>query len=175
MDSETVDRTDMSIRALVELLAAESCVSLFAAYNVHLEPVASPALPNEEAVMTGIIGFSGPGIWGMCLLACSRAPVSASNPAGGSARDWLAELVNQLAGRLKSRLLQHGAPVYITTPIVLRAARVEPMPQGGLKPRLFAAPEGNVELWVEIEIAPDFTLAPEAAEATVDEGDAILF
>lgn len=176
MERESVDRTDATTRALVDLLASEACIDVFAAHSVILQPMAEPAQFIGKDCLTSVIGFSGPGIWGMCLITSSRAPLSASNPVGGSARDWLAELVNQLAGRLKRKLIEQGAAVYITTPIVLRAARVEPLPHHNLRPRSFSAPEGGlVELWVEVETAPDFKLSPEATEGTLTEGDTILF
>jgi CheY-specific phosphatase CheX len=175
MDRKSVDLTHASTRALVELLAAEACVDVFAAHNVELRSLADSAPPSEGDVMTGIIGFSGPGIWGMCLMSSSRSPILASNPVASSTRDWLAELVNQLAGRLKRKLIGQGATVYITTPIVLRAARVEPVPKGDWKPRAFAAADGIVELWVEVETAADFQLTPGAAETTLSVGESILF
>jgi CheY-specific phosphatase CheX len=175
MARESIDRTDATTRAMVELLATEACVEVFAAHNVALRPSTELDLFTEDDSTSSVIGFSGPGISGMCLLTSSREPLSLSNPVGGSARDWLGELVNQLAGRLKRKLIAEGATVYITTPIVLRAARIEPLPRHNQKPRTFSAAPGSVELWVEVETAPDFKLKPEAAEATLNEGDAILF
>jgi CheY-specific phosphatase CheX len=175
IERESVDRTDAATRSMVELLASEACVEVFAAHNVTLQSRSEPDLLIEDDSMTGVIGFSGPGIWGMCLLSSSRAPLAASNPVGGSARDWLGELVNQLAGRLKRKLIAEGATVYVTTPIVLRGARIEPLPRHNLRPRTFDGASGSVELWVEVETAADFKLTPEAAETTLSEGDAIRF
>jgi hypothetical protein len=125
--------------------------------------------------MTGVVGFSGPGISGMCLLAASNEPIKASNPTDGSLRDWIAELVNQLAGRLKHKLISRGAPVYVTTPIVLRGARIEPMPRKQLNPQTFSGAGGMLCLWVEVETAEGFALTREAAEETAAEGDTLLF
>jgi CheY-specific phosphatase CheX len=175
MERESTDLTDAATRAVVKLLATEACVEVFAAHNVTLQPSIEPDVSTEHDSTTGVIGFSGPGISGMCLLTSSREPLTLSNPVGGSARDWLGELVNQLAGRLKRKLIEVGATVYITTPIVLRAARIEPLPRHNLKPRTFSASPGSVKLWVEVDTAADFKLEPEAAEATLSEGDTILF
>ena len=65
--------------------------------------------------------------------------------------------------------------MYLTTPIVLRAARIEPVPSTNMKPLCFAGGDGLVELWVEIETAADFKLAPDSAEPTIEEGDTVLF
>lgn len=160
----------------IEDMAEEACLSLFDAYGVRLE-VGKPerVIPADERSLTGIIGFTGPGITGMCLVDAAEAPLAASNPAGGSLRDWVAELSNQLAGRLKHKLLAMGVEVYITTPIVLRATRIEPLPRTTLMPRSFHAHNGLVKLWVEVETTPDFQMVPGSAEEAIAEGETLLF
>jgi CheY-specific phosphatase CheX len=167
---------ELETQALVEGLAEEACLNLFEAYGVQLERIAAELTDaSSDRTMTGIIGFTGNGITGMCLVTASEAPLIASNPGSGALRDWVAELSNQLAGRLKHKLLAQGVEVYITTPIVLRATRVEPMPRHRLMPRRFSAHDGGVALWVEVEVAPDFKLQPDAAETPVAEGETLLF
>jgi CheY-specific phosphatase CheX len=160
----------------VEDMAEEACLSLFDAYGVRLELRAPDSSASTSPSLTGIIGFTGRGITGMCLIDASEAPLAASNPAGGSLlRDWVAELSNQLAGRLKHKLLAMGVEVYITTPIVLRATRIEPLPRTKLMPRTFHAHDGFVKLWVEVETTPGFQMVPGSAEGAVAEGEALLF
>jgi CheY-specific phosphatase CheX len=173
---QTESAHEMETQTLVEGLAEEACLSLFEAYGVQLERKAiEDTLQINDRTLTGIIGFTGNGITGMCLVTASEAPLIASNPGGGALRDWVAELSNQLAGRLKHKLLAQGVEVYITTPIVLRATRVEPLPRVKLVPRSFGAKDGSVALWVEVEVAPDFKLQPEAAETPIAEGETLLF
>ena len=171
----THDPNDLETQTLVEGLAEEACLSLFEAYGVQLERRLVDHPQNTDQTLTGIIGFTGNGITGMCLVTASEAPLIASNPSGGALRDWVAELSNQLAGRLKHKLLAQGVEVYITTPIVLRATRIEPLPRHKLVPRSFSASDGTVALWVEVEVTPDFKLAPETAETPVAEGETLLF
>jgi CheY-specific phosphatase CheX len=166
---------ELETQHLVENLAEEACLSLFEAYGVQLERVESAQTPpTGERSLTGIIGFTGNGITGMCLVAATEEPLIASNPANGSLRDWVAELSNQLAGRLKHKLLTQGAEVYITTPIVLRATRIEPLPRRKLVPRGFSAHDGSVSLWVEVEVTPEFQLVP-TEEVPVAEGESLMF
>ena len=172
---ETHGSNEVETQALVEGLAEEACLSLFEAYGVQLQRSTLDHAQVTDRTLTGIIGFTGKGITGMCLVTASEAPLIASNPSGGALRDWVAELSNQLAGRLKHKLLAQGVEVYITTPIVLRATRVEPLPRHKLVPRSFSANDGTVALWVEVEVAPDFRLAPETAETAVAEGETLLF
>jgi len=172
---DTVRPCNTAAQELIEGLAEESCVGLFEAYGLQLTRVDRGTQHIDEVSLTGVIGFTGPGIWGMCLLAGDKEPLRASNPIEGSLRDWMAELSNQLAGRLKHKLIARGAVVYITTPIVLRGARIEPLPRRNLTPRVFKGGGGTLSLWVEIETAPDFVLAEEVIEETAAEGEALLF
>lgn len=170
---DTATAQEIETQQLVENLAEESCLSLFEAYGVQLQHSNGVQEPTGDHSLTGIIGFTGQGITGMCLVAASEGPLMASNPASGRLRDWVAELSNQLAGRLKHKLLAMGAEVYITTPIVLRATRIEPLPRRTLVPRTFKAADGTVALWVEVEITPEFQLTP--GEEPVAEGETLLF
>jgi hypothetical protein len=161
-------------QSLMHGLAEEACMSLFEAYGVHLERQELTSLPGGERSLTGIIGFTGIGITGMCLLAASEEPLRATNPTDGPLRDWMAELSNQLAGRLKHKLLAQGAEVYITTPIVLRATRIEPLPRRQLIPSSFNGGNGSLALWVEVDTTPEFVLSP-PDELPVAEGETLLF
>jgi hypothetical protein len=176
--NETGEHTsprELQTQQLVESLAEEACLSLFEAYGVPLERSEYGRTPSGDRALTAIIGFTGVGITGMCLVAASEEPLLASIPVTGALRDWIAELSNQLAGRLKHKLLAHGAEVYVTTPIVLRATRIEPLPRRKLVPRAFSALGGTVALWVEVEISPEFKMVPPEEEQSVAEGETLLF
>jgi CheY-specific phosphatase CheX len=171
---EQTANADDNTQGLVHQLAEQACLELFEAYGVKLERTRVEIMPGGEHSMTGIIGFTGPGITGMCLLASTEEPLRASNPTDGALRDWMAELSNQLAGRLKHKLLAEGAEVYITTPIVLRAMRIEPLPRRWLVPSGFNAGSGSMALWVEVDTTPDFVLKP-SDDVPVAEGETLLF
>jgi hypothetical protein len=167
---ETVDAVK-----LVDEIAHEACASLFQAYGVPLETV--PASGAAAPALSAVIGFSGPGIRGTCILAASDSPIEKSNPIGGSPRAWIAELSNQLVGRIKNKLLAHGAEVYITTPVVLRGELLAPLDgKNTLPPRTFASAGGSVFVWIELETDPTLvlTLRPRA-EVAAEEGDALMF
>ena len=172
---ESPSTCELETQTLVESLAEEACLSLFDAYGVSLERIESTDALSPAQSLTGVIGFTGVGITGMCLVAASEEPLLASIPVVGSLRDWVAELSNQLAGRLKHKLLAKGLEVYVTTPVVLRALRIEPMPRRKLQPRSFRARGGTVALWVEVEIGPQFRLSPSEIELPASEGDTLLF
>lgn len=173
---EANEQPEESAQSVVEGMAEQACVELFDAYGVPLAGQSPEELNLGQQTLTSIVGFTGEGITGMCLVTVSESLLVKSNPAGdGSLRDWIAELSNQLAGRLKHKLLAQGVEVYITTPIVLRAARIEPMPRTHLSPRSFKSAEGSLGLWVEVDATPGFKFQPGAAGEAIAEGETLLF
>ena len=110
---------------------------------------------------------------GASILAASESPIAKSNPVDGSLADWIAELANQLVGRIKNQLLLNGADVYATTPIVLPGDHIAPMRRPDITPLVFSADEGSVFVWIELETNPEFTLG--VPSEVVREGEAVLF
>jgi hypothetical protein len=170
-------RFNPTAQRILDTLAAESCVRLFDAYGVTLCPIAHSAeLGDVRVLYCGVMGFTGRGLRGTCLLATTAEPLGRSNPIGGHPRDWIAELSNQLLGRIKNRLLAHGAEIYVTTPVVLRGEHLAPMPRHDLEPHAFRSDQGAVFVWVEVETDEAFVLSETpAAEPAMNEGDALLF
>jgi CheY-specific phosphatase CheX len=160
---------------LVDEIALEACANLFQAYGVPLETV--PAAGATAPTLSAVIGFSGPGIRGTCILAASEVPITMSNPIGGSPRAWIAELSNQLVGRIKNKLLAHGAEVYVTTPVVLRGELLAAVDAKNiLPPRAFASKDGHVFVWIELETDPTLVLSLTPRDAAAaEEGDALMF
>lgn len=167
--------SNVDTQRLVESMAEEAVTSLFEAYGVRLVSVPTLSAPSHKVLLSGVIGFTGPGIRGTCILAATEKPIHASNPIEGSLRDWIAELSNQLVGRIKNKLLTYGAEVYITTPVVLRGEHLAPLPRHELEPLAFATEGGSVFVWIELETAPEFVLEPLPEPAGISEGDALLF
>jgi hypothetical protein len=175
MSMTTSTNSTADLQNLVEESAHDACVKLFDAYGVVLQDVDPNVGLDEALLLTSIIGFTGPGLRGTCILASTEGPLERSNPTSGSLRDWIAELVNQLVGRVKNLLLHRGAEVYVTTPVVIRGEHLAPLPRFVLKPQAFAAVAGGkVFLWVEVEAAPDFRLA-EPLPPPAAEGETLLF
>jgi CheY-specific phosphatase CheX len=169
---ESRSLTDPETQQLLNTIAADACRDLFASYGVVLSKQAQ----NDASApvhLSGIVGFSGPGISGTCVLAASEDPIARTNPVQGSLREWIAELSNQLVGRIKNQLLVRGADVYVTTPVVLRGEHLAPVPRMAVPPLSFETERGNVFVWVEFETAPELILGPPIE--TMSEGDTMLF
>jgi hypothetical protein len=156
-------------------LLAKSCVELFGAYGVTLAASGASWVTTGEPVLSGVIGFVGSRVRGTCLLASTEAPITASSPPGGRARDWVGELTNQLMGRMKSKLVARGLSVELTTPIVLSGVRIEPLPKAKLEPIVLSGKEGPVLVWLELETTSGFRLDAEREGLSGTEGDVLLF
>jgi hypothetical protein len=169
-------RDDEQTELRVAELGANVCVDLFAAYGVSLVPGSYPWATSDERLLSGVIGFVGQGIRGTCLLAGNEAVLAASCPEAGRLRDWVGELANQLAGRLKIKLSAFGVDTWLTTPIVVSGVRLEPLPRGKLEPTVFVVAEGPVMVWVEVELDHGFALVePQAEMPFSGEGEVHLF
>lgn len=156
-------------------LASAACVELFDAYGVSLSPSNVPWGQSDEALLSGVMGFVGETVRGTCLLAGEYAPLAASSPVGGRLRDWVGELANQLAGRLKTKLIARGVEVALTTPIVLSGVRLQPLPRGALEPTVFTSAAGVIMVWVEVEASDGLSLGSVRPKASSTEGDILIF
>ncbi len=165
------------VSAWIREAAMEACSALFDAYGVCVSPTPEgPLSEQSELLYCGVIGFMGADIRGTCLLAASEDPLLRSRPVEGSIRDWTGELTNQLAGRLKVRLLGRGVRIAITTPVVLRGEHLAPLPRRALRPVAFDANPGAILVWVEAETGKDFVLEAATPEASLaPESDFVLF
>jgi len=167
-------------RKRIQQLSIEACVRLFEDYGLDMRHVA-PALPSAwDMVYCGIVGFSGQNIRGGLVLAGSREALGASNPVQSAGiRDWVAELANQLAGRVKSRLLAHDVELHIATPVVLRGEHLALEARGPVTPQWFHSSRSSerVCLWMDVDLAPEFSMSatPDSSKAGLDEGTSLMF
>ena len=166
---------EQSLDAKVGAIAEQACQQLFQAYGVDLKPTSEPWGAVGERQLCGIIGFVGRRLRGTCVLAGSEAPIIASCPASGGTRDWVGELANQLAGRLKAKFLALGVEVHLTTPVVLSGMRLEPLPTRNHERRLFATDDGQVMVWIEVDSPEGIVLGSEHPFPHGGEGDILLF
>jgi len=99
-----------------------------------------------------------------------------SCPEGDQVRDWVGELTNQLAGRIKSRFLKHNIEIGLSTPVSLSGVALRPLPRNELRPTCFSALGGTVLVWVEVDADPSFAFgAAGSGEAARAEGEIVLF
>lgn len=103
------------VRGAIDALVQSSLVQLFGAYNVAVAPLPRLSQPQQLPSIPDIsvsVGLSrrGAGATGRLTLSAPRELLQGMNrgPSGNGALlvDWARELANQLAGRIKNRLLQ---------------------------------------------------------------------
>jgi hypothetical protein len=143
-------------------MASSACVELLADYGVQLVTApTSRASIAEGPVLFGVVGFVGSGLSATCLLGAQQRLVEASCRSGSRPRDWIAELANQLIGRVKLKLLTCGVTVTMTTPLTLSGVQLTPLPRLGQEPLVFESQRGSALVWLELETEEQFVLPPE--------------
>jgi CheY-specific phosphatase CheX len=176
--------TDISTNAqLLSAIVEEVTPQLFEAYGASVQHVEGGPRPNLANLpdLCGVLGFVGDHLQGTVTLASSTAvlqEVMKSVPGVDSATDWLAELTNQLLGRIKSRLLRYGAPVMSSTPVVVsgQELRVEMGDHHVNCFHTFSGSAGLLHVWLGAEIAEGVVLREnEGVESPPNEGDLLLF
>lgn len=154
-----------------------SCKALFADYSLTLDEASAAALDTDEPVLyCGVIGFTGDDLRGSVLLAATEGAIAHTSPVGpGALRDWMAELVNQLAGRIKNQLIGCGTTIYISTPVVLRGQHLAPLPRQHIEPVTFRCELGYVCVWLDAVVREGFELVEQEGAARAIEGEAFMF
>jgi hypothetical protein len=163
---------------IIESAVSEACISLFEDYALPLRKAETAALEvGPELLYAGVVGFSGDQMRGSLLLATSNEPLGRTTPTSdASLREWIAELTNQLLGRIKNKLIPRGVTLHLSTPIVLRGQRIAPMPRGQDAPFVFTCEGGAVCVWFDAEIVPGIDLS-KIVDSTglISEGESMLF
>ena len=167
---------NIELTKAVAQMARDACVELFRAYGMSLQPEAQELEVGDQRVICGVIGFVGSGARGSCMLVAHDELIMESCPDGGRCRDWIGELTNQLAGRVKAKLLKYGVEVALSTPIGVSGVAVHPLPRNELRPSYFSALNRPLLVWVEMDSEPGFLLAESPApEPGRTEGEIVLF
>jgi hypothetical protein len=170
--------TAREVEQLFTRVAFDAGMALFLAYDVSLEPADLEGYHNmPELTLLSVIGFSGRGIGGSLVLGSTGEPLRRSNPSQSTDRDWIAELANQLLGRIKNRVMRSGIEFYAMPPSVVSGHHLVPVTsQPDFRPWLFATRGGIVCLWIEVSAGPELELDQRLLAADIpNEGDILLF
>jgi len=168
----------MTNEDVIDQVVTSSCTSLFADYALPLKLVDLKTLAHEfEIVFCGIVGFTGDQMRGAVLLATSAEPLGRTLPStDASLREWIAELSNQLLGRIKNKLICHGVTLHMSTPTVLRGQHIAPVSSTPIVPYTFSSGGGVVCVWIDVELVAGVDLTQFAdAPDVVSEGSGLLF
>ena len=162
---------DMVVNATLELFES---VALPLRYQ---GPVSHRTVSWAESL--AIIGLTGH-LRGSLILSMPAELVSRCHPTRSAAPedvcDWLAELVNLLLGRVKSKLLVHGIGIELSTPLTISATafRFERF-SGAPTVYEFALAERTLHVIFEAIGDESLQLGPERTAAVVPVGEMINF
>lgn len=169
----------MTNEAIIETTVSDACISLFDDYKLPLLRVPADQVTDDdsELLYCGVVGFSGEQMRGSLLLATSREPLGRTSPTSdASFREWIAELSNQLLGRIKNKLIPRGVTLHLSTPIVLRGQHLAPIPHTTLVPFAFRCDGGFVCVWFDAELVQGVDLSQvEESAGLINEGESMLF
>jgi hypothetical protein len=166
--------------SIAQRITRESCVGLFADYGVTLAP--APPLgtdTNAAPLYVGLLGFTGEGVRGTLILGASDGPLAQSSRVrcAGLERQWIAELTNQLLGRIKTRFLSHGVTLHMAVPVALHVKHIVPLLRPPQEELAFRAAGGAVCAALDLELDEGRVLSPEPVTADVglSAGNALMF
>ena len=168
----------MNSQEILDNIASESCISLFNDYSLSLQRAeCADGSDAIELVYCSVIGFSSEQMRGTLLLATSSEPLGRTSPVqGGSLREWIAELANQLLGRIKTRLAERGVLLALSTPVVLRGGHLRPLTAQEVAPLRFSCDGGGVCGGVDAILAQELDLSQVQEDCQImGEGEARLF
>lgn len=163
------------LASLLRGVVTDSAEGLRTAYD--LAPRA--ARDAEASSILAIVGFTGEGLRGTIVFELARETIVASNTTTSPMRDWIAELANQLFGRIKNRLLPQGITIHAAPPAVVAGRYLESTERPHRQPPadlLLRIDLSFSTVWVEADVRLPVGDAnhPEANEIPA-EGDVLLF
>jgi hypothetical protein len=115
------------------------------------------------------------------LLATTPEPLKTSNRVAARQRDWMAELSNQLFGRIKNRLFRRGLQLVGTPPAVIGGDHLVAFTgRSQCQPIVLCSPNGGrVCVWMDYAVNDGlpFALSDQDIEnaPVPHEGDILLF
>jgi hypothetical protein len=171
------------IRPLLDALLQSSTVELFQSRGIAVAPLPSSVGNPYQATyfnLAGVVGLTAAKAngslslsWGDEVFSLFTPPVVSSSRAG---RDLLRELTNQLAGRIKNRLLNFALMLTIGVPAVLSGQAFERQ-----RPRretdvvyMFRTLRGAIVVTLDLQIDPD-GLCYSGTNRVAKEGEFIAF
>jgi hypothetical protein len=157
-------------------------VDLFSAYDVPVAPVARSSGPYTQPVpeVSASIDFKRRAASvesGRLTLSLSRSLLDSMKPSETSSvqLDWARELTNQLAGRLKNRLLPFDVRLELGMPAIADQKMLEHELRSGSAGRVYPARSVRGQLLVTIRGLPEDAELTYVGSASASEGATLFF
>jgi CheY-specific phosphatase CheX len=175
-------------RSILSSLLAEACVELFSSYEVALTHQEQLTDSNEANFnLIALIGLSEEFFRASLTICASPKLLKTSFPASEEEisqvdiQDWLGELANQLAGRIKNKVLRYGRKLDLGIPISIQGTHLKvDLPKSSIisKHQFISEHKELVELSLSTLIDDKFILTtPEETndEEILGEGEMLFF
>lgn len=167
----------------IDAVLQECAVALFDAYGVRAVAMSEVVGTARGVDLAGTIGFVCAEFSGSVLVATHADVLRATgqtNATPDSLCDWVAELANQLLGRVKNQLLAYGVTLHVSTPIVVEGRALHVKCGRGSAAHFFqlTCEHGQIAVRVDVEEKVPFRLERRetyAAELPAVEGEVLLF
>jgi hypothetical protein len=176
------DAPNAALRGTLDIIVQSAAVELFHENGLAVAPLASCPVESSQRYHqhVALLNFAGPGFTGALTLSIpdvlfeSRASEAGRTPAG--VVDWLAELSNQLFGRVKDRLAVFQLRLKPQLPIGMNGPVLERLRKRTSTQLLYRFRTVRGDILVTLD-APlnDVTLAYSGAAEVAHAGDIILF
>jgi hypothetical protein len=119
--------------AIVALILQRSILELFAAYGVVVAPVPPEDAASHPKVrpldhLVGMVQITGPSRRGMLTMSTSPATLTRTRQGGNDMLgqlDWMRELTNQFAGRVKAKFSRYGLTLQSGLPMALSSSAMD--------------------------------------------------
>lgn len=166
----------VEIERLLTRAVVRGVRGLFADYGISAETMGGgPSRPASFPELWARIGFDGPGMGGHVVLGATPTLLSRSRPVASGEPDWLAELTNQLMGRVKNEMLRAGIQLQQGLPAVI-AADDRGAEGADLLQWIFVADSGVIAVGIQVQIAEAVVPDPDLINWDVPpEGELLLF
>lgn len=175
------------MRGIIDALLQGSLVDLFQAYDVAIAPLPRDvrADPERYPELSALISFNAAGD-GKCASASGRLSLSmpaevmeamqVGRASQGRHADWSRELVNQLMGRFKNRLLPYGAKLQAGLPSSIGREALEAQVARAASRRIYRARTLRGEIVATLDgTLNEAELSYTGPTSVPAEGDLILF
>jgi hypothetical protein len=170
---------DTKFRPAFLRITQEASRSLFSELGTHLHMVTSLDASAAPILFGGVISFLGKAVRGSLTLGSSNELLAATNPVGKAAdrREWLAELTNQLMGRIKNQLLAYAVEVTFGTPMTLRGEHFAELSKRKEAPLAFRAGPASMQVWLDVHFGRTFEMLerPDPKLGGPGQGGIVLF
>jgi hypothetical protein len=167
---------------VVDTVVVASMTALFETYEVDVpEPKTLLSAPMPSVQLVGIIGFSSDEFSGSLTLALPSNVLEHTLPTpNASTADWVAELSNQLLGRIKNQMLKYQQVIEMSLPVAVAGHQLR-LPAGNNQiTRYYVSASQLGGLFVRLDMALSTDVRFEENEGGVSddcisEGDLMLF